>query len=245
MEGSKALFKKPPQGPALHRRGAHLKQKANNSPMHNRRFHRKKYSWLSWALSIGIPIIVILLLRIFVFGIYVVPSGSMQNTLLIGDHILTLKLDGKWTPLRRGDVIVFKDPGHWLTAAQDDAMGGGFLVKRLIGLPGDTVACCTSQGLVTINGVPINEESYLYPGNPPSLIKFDVKVTPGHIFVMGDHRNISADSRYHLNEDDGLVPISDVVGVVKFVWWPIDRWRYIGDPSSVYRNVGGVSGAYE
>lgn len=214
-------------------------------PTHQRGFHRKKGSWIGWSLSISIPIIIILLLRIFVFGIYVVPSGSMENTLLIGDHILTLKLDGKWTPLRRGDVIVFKDPGHWLSAAQDDAIGGGFLVKRLIGLPGDTVACCTAQGLVTINGVPIHEQSYLYPGNPPSLIKFDVKVTPGHIFVMGDHRNISADSRYHLNEDDGLVPISDVVGVVKLVWWPIDRWRYIGNHSSVYKDVGGVSGAYE
>lgn len=207
--------------------------------------HRKKGSWKGWVLSVGIPVLVVVFLRLFVFGVYVVPSGSMENTLLIGDHILTSKLSGKITPLRRGEVIVFKDPGHWLTKAQDDAFGGGFLVKRLIGLPGDTVACCTSQGLVTINGVPIHEQSYLYPGNPPSKIRFDVKVTPGHIFVMGDHRNISADSRYHLNEDDGLVPISDVVGVVKLVWWPLDRWKWIGDPSSVYRGVGGVSGAYE
>lgn len=238
-------FKAATTEPPIHQRGAHLKKGVSRPPMHQRRFHRKKGSWIGWALSIAIPIIAILILRIFVFGIYVVPSGSMQNTLLIGDHILTFKLDGKWTPLKRGDVIVFKDPGHWLSQAQDDAIGGGFLVKRLIGLPGDTVACCTAQGLVTINGVPIHEESYLYPGNAPSLIKFSVKVTPGHIFVMGDHRRISADSRYHLNEDDGLVPISDVVGVVRLVWWPVDRWRYIGDPSSVYKNVGGVSGAYE
>ena len=115
--------------PPMHRRGAHLKKGVSRPPMHPRRFHRRKGSWIGWTLSIVIPIIAILLLRIFVFGIYVVPSGSMQNTLLIGDHILTFKLDGKWTPLKRGDVIVFKDPGHWLSAAQDDALGADFWLK--------------------------------------------------------------------------------------------------------------------
>ncbi|MBR4414717.1 MAG: signal peptidase I [Aeriscardovia sp.] len=208
--------------------------------------HRSKQSSIrEIVLSISIPLLVVAFLRLFIVGIYVVPSGSMENTLMIGDRIMTSKLDGKLTPLKRGDIIVFKDPGHWLTTQEDDVPGGGFLVKRLIGLPGDDVACCDASGDITVNGQPINETSYLKPGDPPSLIRFNVVVTPGNLFVLGDNRSNSADSRYHLNENDGLVPVSDVVGVVKLVYWPLDRVKWISRPASVFEKVGGISGVYE
>ena len=83
------------------------------------------------------------------------------------------------------------------------------------------------------------------PGDPPSLIRFNVVVTPGNLFVLGDNRSNSADTRYHLNENDGLVPVSDVVGVVKLVYWPLDRVKWISRPASVFAKVGGISGVYE
>lgn len=210
------------------------------------RGHRTRKSTIrETTLIILIPALIVALIRFFLIGIYVIPSGSMENTLMIGDRIVTSKLDGKITPLQRGDIIVFKDPDHWLTMQQDDALGGGYLVKRLIGLPGDHVACCDATGDITINGVPITEP-YVKPGDPPSLIPFNVTVTPGNLFVLGDNRSNSADSRYHLNDgNDGLVPVSDVVGVVKLVYWPFNRWKWISRPASVFAKVSGISGVYE
>ncbi len=210
--------------------------------------HRSKKSRI-WEtiLLVGIPVLVVLLLRIFIFGVYVIPSGSMLNTLQIGDRIVTWKLAGTVTPLRRGDIVVFKDPDHWLSSeVTHNLPENDFLVKRLIGLPGDTVACKGAGYPVTINGHPINETPYLKPGVNPSNIPFDVKVPPKMTFVLGDNRPISADSRYHLHDKDhGFVPLKDIVGIAICVYWPVQNWRTFHDPSEVYKDVGGIPYVYK
>jgi len=190
-------------------------------------------------------VIVSSLLRAFVGQMFIIPSASMQNTLLEGDRVVVQKL----TDLHRGDVVVFKDPAHWLPepgpARPVDRLLGfigiptasspGHLIKRAIGLPGDTVVCCDDQGRVTINGTALDETSYLYtsPGGEqvaPSVVKFSVVVPRDHIFVMGDHRDDSFDSRCHLSDlsamgpgQTAFVPESDVVGPAFAIVSPFSR----------------------
>lgn len=194
-------------------------------------------------LLILIPILIVVLARVFVADMYVIPSSSMTDTLQVGDRIITSKLSPKFFDLKRGDIIVFKDPANWLGDETENSglFSDQYLVKRLIGLPGDRVRCCTAGGNVTINGTAIDETSYIRPGVEPSSITFDVTVTQGYLFVMGDNRENSADSRYHINDGaDGLVPISDVAGVAKFVYWPLNRIHYLSRPDSVFANVSGL-----
>ncbi len=197
------------------------------------------------TLSILIPVLIVVLIRLFVADIYVIPSGSMLDTLQIGDRIVTSRIEGQHGPIHRGDIIVFKDPGNWLSGEKSGGiLPNDYLVKRVIGLPGDTVACKGAGSPITINGHPIDEKGYVRPGVDPSDIAFSVKVTAHHLFVMGDNRANSADSRYHLSDGDhGLVPVSDVQGVAKFVYWPVSHWRGLGRDDSVYAGVGGVSSA--
>ncbi len=197
------------------------------------------------TLAILIPVLIVVLIRLFIADIYVIPSGSMLNTLQIGDRIVTSRIEGQHGQIHRGDVIVFKDPDNWLSGESSGGiLSSSYLVKRVIGLPGDTVACKGSGSPVTINGHAIDESSYLKPGVNPSDISFSVKVSAHHLFVMGDNRANSADSRYHLSDGQGgLVPISDVQGVAKFVYWPVTHWRGLGRDDAVYKGVGGVSGA--
>ena len=161
-------------------------------------------------------VVVSSLLRAFVGQMFIIPSQSMENTLLVGDRVVVEKL----TNFHRGDVVVFSDPGGWLE--EDPADPGpwdkalefiglptkstpGHLIKRVIGMPGDKVVCCTAKGRITVNGYPLNETSYLYtdPDDDqvnPSDVKFEVVVPKDRIFVMGDHRDLSADSRCHLSD---------------------------------------------
>ena len=132
----------------------------------------------------GIPIIIVLLIRIFLLGFYVIPSGSMMNTIEPGDRVITSKLTPKVFDLKRGDVVVFKDPDHWLRQEDSSKLGGDYLIKRLIGLPGDTVACEGPGKPITINGVAIDESAYIRPDVDPSSFAFNVTVTEGHVFVM-------------------------------------------------------------
>ena len=172
----------------------------------------------------GIPIVIVLLVRMFLFGFYVIPSGSMLNTIEPGDRVITSKLTPKVFKLQRGDVVVFKDPDHWLQQENSGRFGGDYLIKRLIGLPGDTVACEGPGKPVTVNGVAIDETSYIRSGVDPSSFAFSEKVTAGHVFVMGDNRANSADSRYHQDDSShGLVPVSDVVGVGLVKYWPLNH----------------------
>ena len=188
--------------------------------------------------------LIVLLIRIFAVGFYEIPSRSMMDTMVPGDRVVTSKLTPKIFDLQRGDVVVFKDPNNWLNEEQSSAPGGGYLIKRLIGLPGDVVECKGAGQPVTINGVAINETSYIRPGVDPSAFPFSVTVTEGRVFVMGDNRANSADSRYHQDDGDrGLVPISDVVGVGIAKYWPLDRLGAIDDHHEVFKAVPDASGS--
>ena len=197
-----------------------------------------------FLLACGVPVLIVLLIRIFAVGFYEIPSRSMMDTMVPGDRVVTSKLTPKIFDLQRGDVVVFKDPNNWLNEEQSSAPGGGYLIKRLIGLPGDVVECKGAGQPVTINGVAINETSYIRPGVDPSAFPFSVTVTEGRVFVMGDNRANSADSRYHQDDGDrGLVPISDVVGVGIAKYWPLDRLGAIDDHHEVFKDVPDASGS--
>jgi len=189
----------------------------------------------------GIPVLVILLLRVFVFGMYTIPSGSMENTIMPGDRVLTLSLAPKVVDLRRGDIVVFKDPANWLRNEQSNGVfGKDRLIKRLIGLPGDVVECAGEGSPVTINGVAVDESSYIREGVSPSSFPFRVEVTEGHVFVMGDNRSNSADSRYHQDdEENGLVPLEDIEGVALATYWPLRRIGGLDAHHDVFADVTG------
>lgn len=186
----------------------------------------------------GIPVIIVLLLRLFVFGFYSIPSGSMENTIEPGDRVITSQLAPRFFDLQRGDVIVFKDPADWLESERSGMLGDDYLIKRLIGMPGDVVECAGAGSPVLINGVPIDETSYIRPGVDPSGFAFRVEVTAGHVFVMGDNRASSADSRYHQDDGaNGLVPISDIVGVALVKYWPLNRIGLLDAHHEVFADV--------
>jgi signal peptidase I len=195
-----------------------------------------------------------LLIKTFLVQAFYIPSDSMQNTLERGDRVLVSKLTPGPFDLHHGDVIVFKDPGSWLApqlppddgpvrSALREALtfvgllpqdSGEHLIKRVVGLPGDRVACCDKRGRVTIDGVGI-DEPYLYSGNAPSTKTFDVVVPAGKLWVMGDHREVSEDSRYH--PDNQFVPIGSVVGKAFVIVWPLSRLTVLSAPSEVFANV--------
>ncbi|MDF7665964.1 signal peptidase I [Bifidobacterium sp. ESL0745] len=186
-----------------------------------------------------IAVVIVSLLRIFVLGLYVVPSRSMENSLTVGDHIITNRLAKPVLKLKRGDVIVFKDPSNWLKS--ENAFASNDLVKRLIGLPGDVVACKGDGSPVTVNGVAIDESSYLKAGVTPSKFAFKVKVTEGNVFVLGDNRANSADSRYHPNDGNyGLVPLDRIKGVAMLTYMPTSRFGVIHAHHDVFAKVGGI-----
>lgn len=179
------------------------------------------------------------LVRTFVVQAFYVPSQSMENTLMPNDRILASKLNTRLGGVKRGEIIVFRDPGQWLDAAQKESPGGvagalewigllpsntgDDLVKRAIGVGGDHVRCCSTGGRIVLNGVPL-DEPYLKPGATSDDVRFDVTVPEGRIFVMGDNRNASADSRYHLNDNQGTVPVDNVVGRVVLTVWPFSAF---------------------
>jgi signal peptidase I len=211
------------------------------------------------VLVVGIALVLSLIIKTFLVQAFYIPSGSMENTLLTGDKVIVSKLTPGPFDLKHGDIVVFKDPGGWLdptVPTQRSKLGGAVhdgltfigllpndaddhLIKRIIGLPGDHVVCCTAQGLITVNGVPIHEP-YIYPGNAPSDKNFDITVPAGKIWVMGDHREISRDSRFNDpsgNGSDGSVPISLVVGRAVVIVWPVSRAGWLGVPNSTFAKV--------
>lgn len=170
-------------------------------------------------------IVVVALLASFLVKAYLVrafsiPSGSMERTLLIGDRVLVNELVPGAAPLRRGDVVVFRDPGGWLGPGQGDD-----LIKRVIGLPGDRVSCCDATGRLSVNGHAVDEPYVVRPLDVARVSDqdFSVRVPAGRMWVMGDNRYNSADSRIH-----GTVPTSDVVGRAFVITWPITRWSVLG-----------------
>ena len=182
---------------------------------------------------------VVAVLRIFLFSIYVIPSGSMENTLGVGDRILTThRLTRSMMAPRRGDVVVFTDPANWLGEESTPSFRGSHLVKRLIGMPGDTVACKGHGAPVTVNGVALDESSYLRPGVEPSSFAFKVKVDPGYVFVMGDNRSNSADSRLHKDDGhNGLVPMDNIKGTALLTYYPVGSWKLLNNQHKVFDAV--------
>ncbi len=202
-------------------------------------------------------IIVSSLLRMFVGQMFIIPSASMENTLLIGDRVVVQKI----TDFHRGDVVVFADPGDWLAGEATEERGPmgkffefvgvlpdtstGHLIKRVIGMPGDRVKCCDSRGRLSVNGQPLDETSYLYTDPDgtqvdPSDITFEVVVPKDRIFVMGDHRDLSADSRCHLSDLSStqkkgavaFVPEDLVVGPAFAIAAPFDRATRLRRPDT-------------
>jgi len=185
------------------------------------------------------------LTRAFAVEAFRIPSGSMADTLRAGDRVLVNKLVYRIRGIDRGDVVVFSGQGSWdpvppappsgpvptVLRAAGMTSGGTDYVKRVIGLPGDRVSCCDARGRITVNGLPLSEQSYLYPGNRPSAQQFSVTVPPGRLWVMGDHRLNSSDSRYHGDDPgDGTIPESAVIGRVFLVVWPPAQLREIPIP---------------
>ncbi|MFC6061452.1 signal peptidase I [Streptomyces ochraceiscleroticus] len=227
---------------------------------------RRQRSYLKEIpILIGVALAIALVLKTFLVQAFVIPSGSMEQTIQIGDRVLVDKLT-PWfgAEPHRGDVVVFKDPNHWLagerTTVADDAVGvkqvkealtfigllpsadEQDLIKRVVAVGGDTVKCCDKSGRVTVNGTPLSEP-YVHPGNPPSQLKFEVNVPTGRLFVMGDHRSNSADSRYHLDEPyRGTVAESSVVGRAVVIAWPFDHWKRLEEPDT-YASVRDAPGA--
>jgi signal peptidase I len=202
-------------------------------------------------------VVVATLLRMFVGQMFLIPSASMESTLMIGDRVVAQKI----TDPQRGDVVVFSDPGGWLRNARTTKRGPGGqalqfigvlpdltkgdLVKRIIGMPGDKVVCCDSSGRITVNGQPLDETSYLFhdPSGlqvKPSEVRFQVVVPVGRLFVMGDNRIESADSRCHLSDSwqggrkgaAAFVPVKGVVGPAFAVVAPFNHMSRLRVPAT-------------
>jgi signal peptidase I len=212
---------------------------------------RKRSFWREFPILVVVALLLAVVIKTYAIQAFFIPSGSMENTLEINDRVLVNKLVYDVRGIHRGDIVVFNGDGSWDpgTAPRDTnfvvKFGQGFasmfgfghpgdiLIKRVIGLPGDKVACCDAQGRVTVNGVPLTEQSYLYPGDAPSEIRFNVVVPPGRLWVMGDHRLISDDSRNHLGQPGGgTIPENAVIGRAFVIIWPISRWRILPIPAT-------------
>jgi signal peptidase I len=212
---------------------------------------KKKKSFGRELLTIVVAAAVLtLLVKAFLVQVYRIPSASMENTLQVGDRVLVNKVVYHFRGIDRGDIVVFSGQDSWGPDAPPPSNNGfvrlwddvlsdiglqssqTYYIKRVIGLPGDKVACCT-DGKVTVNGVPLNETSYLYPGDAPSFPFKTVIVPAGHLWVMGDHRGDSDDSRYHTGDPGGgAIPENEVVGRAFLIIWPPSQVRDLPIPST-------------
>ncbi len=205
--------------------------------------------WQEMGLLLGIALVLAVVIKALFMQAFYIPSGSMNDTLVFNDRILVQKISywGGGEPAR-GDIVVFSDPGGWLDDTADQQAAnvltkglelvglfptGGHLVKRVIAVGGDTVQCCDKKGRVRVNGTPLEERDYLAPGTRPSLITFKQEVPEGYLWVMGDNRAESADSRVHLGDPGGgFVPVDDVVGKVFSVVWPLNHVKLVTRPDT-------------
>lgn len=204
-------------------------------------------AWLEIPLLLVVAVVVALLIKTFLVQIFYIPSGSMENTLLVGDRVAVNRLAYRVGEPERGDVVVFDGVGSFVFPEQQDqrtpwqvlfeelgqTVGlvpppDTVFVKRIIGVGGDRVVCCDAQGRITVNGEPIDEAEYLYPGDDASTTPFDVQVPDGKVWVMGDHRAASADSRAHMGQPGGgFVPEESLLGRVSVIIWPPSRWAAV------------------
>jgi signal peptidase I len=234
-------------------------RKAPRSRSKWRRFRKNIFVSLFIDLFViaGTALVLSLLIKTFLVRSFFIPSGSMMETLQIDDRIIVNQLSPDLIPIERGDVVVFKDPGGWLgeisttdldpiTAATDwvlSAFGltapdsSQHLVKRVIGVEGDQVICCDADGKITVNGQAITE-TYLEKGKEPSTMNFDVTVPANSLWVMGDNRDNSADSRFHADlPSKGFVAKEFVVGRAFLITWPFSHFGWLDNYPDVFKNV--------
>ncbi|MER5428777.1 signal peptidase I [Streptomyces sp. NPDC002588] len=188
------------------------------------------------SLTLLICLVFLLLLNAFVVQPFQIPSGSMENGLRIGDRVLVNKLAYRFgAEPRRGDVVVFDGTGYF---------GNSDYIKRVVGVGGDHVVCCDKEGRIRVNGRSVDESTFLYPGDSPSAVDFDVRVPDGTLFVLGDHRSSSSDSRDHLGSPGGgMIPVTDVIGRADWIVWPYAHLTRLAR-SSAYARVPGAEGAH-
>ncbi|CAB4624976.1 unannotated protein [freshwater metagenome] len=198
-------------------------------------------------ILIVVALVVSLFIKSFLVQFFYIPSGSMENTLQVQDRVAVNKVPFISDNIKRGDVVVFRDPNNWLPENLEDSSNSltskvksllvtvgvlpnpakQYLVKRVVGVAGDRIVCCGDSGKLSINGVEVTEP-YIYGGDAPSDMKFDVTVPEGKLWVMGDHRGASADSRYHQDDiNSGFVPLKTVSGRVVAVIWPFKNVTYV------------------
>jgi signal peptidase I len=202
--------------------------------------------WQETLLLIGTAVILALLIKTFLVQAFYIPSGSMRDTLRINDRILVEKWSYWFGDIQRGDIVVFDDPANWLGEEDVESKGnavtktlstiglyptGGHLVKRVIGVAGDEVACV--DGKVEVNGVALQESDYVTLSDQACRGNFDVKVPDDRLWVLGDNREHSADSRVHTGDPGGgFIPTDDVVGKVFVVVWPLKHWGFVHRPGT-------------
>jgi signal peptidase I len=219
---------------------------------HDDEHHGHGSFWKELPILLLVAFGLAFLVKTFVVQAFYIPSGSMEQTLQVGDRVLVNKVVYHLRPIERGDIVVFNgvdsftpevtivEPDNPLAQAVDwFGRTFGFappderdFVKRVIGVGGDRVACCDAQGRITVNGIPLDEQDYLFPGNVPSQDSFDVVVPEGKLWVMGDHRAASSDSRAHMGDPGGgFVPEDRVIGRAFAVLWPLSDAQVLEIPA--------------
>ncbi len=225
---------------------------------------KRRGSWRRLMIIVLAAIVLMLVVKAFVVQVYRIPSASMEDTLLTGDRVLVSKLVYHFRSIGRGDIVVFSGRGSWggmsgapdpapprnpfLRVVDDVLADAGiystqtYYIKRVIGLPGDHVACCR-DGKMTVNGIPLDEKSYLFPGASPSTLQFSIVVPRGRLWVMGDDRAISDDSRGHMTSapEDGTIPESQVVGRAFLVIWPFSQFGDLPIPGPFQQPALGLA----
>ncbi len=207
-----------------------------------------------------VALLISFLIKTFLVRSFYIPSGSMEDTLLVNDRIIVNQLEPELMPIEYGDVVVFTDPGGWLpppTPIEQDAIVAGVdwllsvvglsapdsndhLIKRVIGLPGDHVVCCNALGQMSVNDIPLSEPYLKLRAGATKVSKddFDIVVPNNSLWVMGDNRDNSRDSRYNGDTPGkGYVPIDNIVGRAVVISWPIGRWTVLDNYPEVFRGV--------
>jgi signal peptidase I len=206
-----------------------------------------------FPILVIVALAVSIVIKTFLVQFFFIPSGSMENTLQVNDRVAVNKVPFIGKSIKRGDVVVFRDPDNWLpepylgdqnkylAKIKDAFVAVGvlpnptkqYLVKRVIGVAGDKVECCSKSKKLMINGVEI-DEPYIFAGNTASDTNFNVTVPAGKVWVMGDHRGASADSRFHQDDiNKGMVPTAKITGKVLGIIWPIKNLSFVDSFSSL------------